>query len=232
MLMKTKLLPSLLTSMVVLSSGLFSSAAMAQSFPDVDSFDDVARRWGYDCRPQNEGYYCTKASRRRGDRWGSRDDRSRDQRSDRFNSGRLFKGTVLPTQTRNRDRLTIRRNETVNLTLYVERDIRSDNSNRVVIPQNSRIEGRLRPRSGGVEFEADRLVLTNGRSYNLEARSEIIYPNNRGPISTSSTGREILSTILGDRIDRRDDGDRDGNLVVIFPNRDLDLRLTEDLNIN
>ncbi|NJM95180.1 MAG: hypothetical protein HC792_01760, partial [Acaryochloridaceae cyanobacterium CSU_5_19] len=127
---------------------------------------------------------------------------------------------------------TIRRNETVNLTLYVERDIRSDNSNRVVIPQNSRIEGRLRPRSGGVEFEADRLVLTNGRSYNLEARSEIIYPNNRGPISTSSTGREILSTILGDRIDRRDDGDRDGNLVVIFPNRDLDLRLTEDLNIN
>lgn len=223
---KPKLLPSLFASMVVLSSGFVSNAAMAQSFPDVESFPDVAERWGYDCRPQGQGFYCTKATRNRGrGRWNPEQTRGRgrwnpgqNRGQGRWNQGRLFKGTVIPTQTRQGNRLTVRRNETVNLTLYVDQDIRADNTSRVIIPRDSRIEGRLRPRSGGVEFEANRLVLSNGRSYNIDARSEIVYPGNRrGTISSTSTGRDILSTILGDRVDRRDDRDRNGDLVVINP---------------
>lgn len=241
-----RLLPTTLVSLMLLGSGIGTEAAQAQfSRKRPQSFPEAARRWGYDCRRQDAGYFC---------RYGDRDDRWEDRRNDQwedrhgdrsqFNRGRLYEGRTIRTSAKNRDRLVIRKNDDLSLTLYIDEDIRADDTGRVIIPRESRIEGRLRSRDGGTQFEAKHLILPNGRRYDLDARSEIIYPNRRTAsrrTRTSSGAREILATILGDirREDtsRRDDdfgssSSRDRDLIVVYPNRDLDLRLTKDLKID
>lgn len=235
-----RLLPTTLASLVLLGSGLGIESAQAQfSGRRPRSFPEAAERWGYECKRQRSGYFCETNDRvDDDDRFDRRDDRF-DSRQ--FNQGRLYAGKTIRTSSKNRDRIVIRKNDSVNLTLYVDRDIRADDSGRIIIPRDSRIEGRLRSRDGGTQFEAKRLVLSNGRRYNLDARSEIIYANRRVAsrrTKTSDAARDVLSTILGDRRGRdddfgsRNDRDRDRDLIVVYPDRDLDLRLRKDLKID
>ena len=244
---KIRLLPTTLASLVLLSSGIGTEAAQAQ-FSNrrnrrPQSFPEAAERWGYDCKRQRSGYFC-ESNDRRDDRFDRRDDRFESQR---FNRGRVYKGRTIRTAVKNRDRILIRKNDSRDLVLYVDEDIRADDRGRVIIPRGSRIEGRLRSRDGGTQFEAKRLILRNGRRYSLDARSEIIYGNrriaSRRATKTSDAASKILSTILGDRrrrdedFDKRDDDfgrrdDRNRDLIVVYPDRDLDLRLRKDLKID
>ncbi|WP_299414379.1 hypothetical protein [Acaryochloris sp. IP29b_bin.148] len=237
---KIRLLPTTLASVVLLGSGLGIDAVQAQSNRRPRSFPEAAERWGYECKRQRSGYFCQQDDDRFDD-----DDRFEDRRSDRFqfNKGRLFAGRVIRTTAKNRDRIVIRKNDNQDLTLYIDEDIRSDDTGRVIIPRDSRIEGRLRPRDGGIQYDARRIVLPNGRRYNLDAFSEIIFPNRRVAsrrTRTSDGVRDVLATILGDRrreevFDRQDEDfrtSRDRDLVVVYPERDLDLRLRRDLNID
>lgn len=237
---KIRLVPTTLASLVLLSSGLGTEAAQAQ-FSNrrsrrPQSFPEAAERWGYDCKRQRRGYFCTSNGRRDDDRFDSQ----------RFNRGQVYEGRTIRTAVKNRDRILIRKNDSRDLVLYVDEDIRADDTGRVLIPRGSRIEGRLRSRDGGTQFEAKRLILSNGRRYSLDARSEIIYANRRiasRRTRTSDAAREVLSTILGDRRRRDDDfnnrdddfGSRDNrnrDLIVVYPDRDLDLRLRKDLKID
>lgn len=241
---KIRLLPTTLASVVLLGSGLGIDSAHAQfSGRRPRSFPEAAERWGYECKRQRSGYFCKVDDDRVDD--DDRFDDRRDQRQDsqRFNKGRLYEGQTIQTSAKNRDRIVIRKDDNRDLTLYIDDDIRADDTGRVIIPRNSRIEGRLRSRDGGIQYDAKRIVLPNGRRYNLDAFSEVIYPNRRVAsrrTKTSDGVRDVLSTILGDRRRRDDDFDRrnddidtrDRNLVVIYPDRDLDLRLKKDLKID
>ncbi len=237
---KIRLLPTTLASVVLLGSGLGIDAAQAQfSGRQPRSFPEAAERWGYECKRERSGYFCKLDDDRfdDDDRWDQRRDRWR------FNKGRLYEGRTIRTSAKNRDRIIIRKNDDRDLTLYIDENIRADDTGRVIIPRDSRIEGRLRPRDGGIQYDAKRIVLPNGRRYNLDAFSEVIYPNRRVAsrrTRTSEGVRDVLATILGDRgrdddFGRRDDdfgSIRDRDLVVIYPDRDLDLRLRKDLKID
>lgn len=238
---KIRLLPTTLASVVLLGSGLGIDSAQAQfSGRRPRSFPEAAERWGYECKRERRGYFCEVDDDRVDD-----DDRFDDRRDSRlFNKGRLYEGKTIQTSAKNRDRIVMRKDDSRDLILYIDDDIRADDTGRVIIPRNSRIEGRLRSRDGGIQYDAKRIVLPNGRRYNLDAFSEVIYPNRRVAsrrTRTSEGVRDVLSTILGDRRRRDDDFDsrnddfdtrRDRNLVVIYPDRDLDLRLRKDLKID
>ena len=244
---KIRLLPTTLASLVMLSSGIGIESAQAQfsnrRSQRPQSFPEAAERWGYECQRRHSGYFCTSNDRRNDDRFDQRDDRfDRGQ----FHQGRVYEGRTIRTTAKNRDRILIRKNDSRELTLYVDEDIRADDTGRIIIPRDSRIEGRLRARDGGIQFEAKRLTLSNGRRYNLDAQSEIIYANRRVAsrrTTTTDAARVVLSTILGDRkqrdgdVDRRDDDfgsrdDRERDLIVVYPDRDLNLRLRKDLKID
>lgn len=249
---------SLSLALLLTGLGLGSTIQSAEARPP-----DWAPAWGYRCK-ENEKIsrdkYQRKINCKRDDdddrdrgRDHDRDDddrRGRDHdRDDRFsNRGVLRSGTLIETNYSGRDRIVLRRNETLPLTLRVSRDIRDDRD-RVVIRKGRRIEGELRPADGGVRFFARRLILTNGDDYRLDARSDVIrnYRDFRDDdlrdTVVSRAARILVGSILGDRgdlgnilgdvLEGRNQGDSRlrSDLVVVYPDRDLDLRLRSDLRI-
>jgi hypothetical protein len=224
-----------LACLIVVTVGI--APAQADSQRDQDLID-WGRRQGYDCQRQRDGVFCR-----------DEDDSYRPGRIQRqIWRGQVDEGTTISTKAASRDRIVLEKNETLPLTLYVDRDIRDDGNRGVVIPRESRIEGRLKPRDGGVYFEADDLILRNGRRYGLEAESDIIYPDRRSDRSSAGNARitdaarAILRSVLGGSnsgdVFSRSDRDifsrsrsRRDDVVVVYPDQDLDLRLTSDLRI-
>ncbi|MCM1983938.1 hypothetical protein [Lyngbya confervoides] len=241
---------------MALSSVLSFTTGVARA-DDNDWFDEVTDR----CERISGGYFCQRSDRKDRDQrnWPRNDRFERNWPENRqdwgyYNpEGKLYKGALIPTVSRYGDRILIDKNDSESLTLLVERDIRSDTTRNILIPKGSQIEGRLRSHDGGIRYEADYVRLPNGRRYNLNARSETIYPRyrqaRRGPSSDVAT--VILGTILSRELGRRQGlgevlgrggdlfgrsrdlrrRDRD-DLVAIDPNRDLDLRLTKDFEID
>ncbi|MGB7415427.1 MAG: hypothetical protein WA902_14570 [Thermosynechococcaceae cyanobacterium] len=228
-----------LACLMLVTVGLGMAPARADSRRDQDLMD-WGRRQGYECQRQSGGVFCRDND----------DDRFRSGgRRGQVQNGRIDEGTTIETKAASRDRIVLEKNETLPLTLYVDRDIRDDSNRYIVIPRESRIEGRLRPRNGGVYFEADDLVLRNGRRYSLKAESNTIYPDRQtdrssaGNSRVTDAARAILSSVLGGSNSRigdvfgRSDEDifrssrRSKDVVVIYPDQDLDLRLTSDLRI-
>lgn len=239
-------LAGMMTLSSLMSLGLGASPARA----DDDWYSSVKNN----CERVNGGYFCQKSDRyessrrdRSNRRFGlnGRNNRSRNGRF-RFRSGRLYEGSVIPTRTYRNDRIEIRRGDSRNLTLVVDRDIYSDDTNELLIPEGSRIEGRLRPKDGGIRYDADTLILSNGERYNLKARSEIISSGRRRSANrglTSSAAQVILGSVLGRDLNVGDvisggnilsrTGSRSRDRIIkINPRKDLDLRLTGDLKIN
>lgn len=65
---------------------------------------------------------------------------------------RLPAGTQIPVQYSEAERIIIKPDETVDVSLIVAADVRSPSTNRVVIPENSVITGELRPTDNGTQF--------------------------------------------------------------------------------
>jgi hypothetical protein len=153
-------------------------------------------------------------------------------------------GTAIPTSIDNQRQIVLRRGarDRASLTLIVNRDV-ANRWGRVVIPRDSRrIEGELIYRDGGYRFESDRIRFPNGRSEDISAVSRIIdrnddyYDRGRRRTNVSNAAVLIISSILsgssnsnvfGDIFDPRDSGSRRGE-IFIYPDRDLNLRLTRD----
>lgn len=166
-------------------------------------------------------------------------------RDDRYSYGTLPAGTRLSVEYQNSDRIVLRRNERLDLTLVVNRDVR-DSRGTVVIPEGSRIEGELRPTGDGTQFVSDRLILTNGRRYEIDATSDIIKRNRNletgrlGNTNVTEAARVVLGsitrggnlnlgTVLGNVLAGRLGQNTD--IVVVYPDSDLDLTLRSDLSI-
>lgn len=208
---------------------------------------DWAPAWGYRCK--ENGKSNRQADCKRDDRYQRNDRNDRDGDDDRYSRrGVLESGTQIETDYSGRDRIVLRRNEVLPLTLRVAEDVEDDDG-RVLIRSGSRIEGELRPSDGGVRFYARRLILRNGGSYRINAQSNVIRnyrdfdDQDLDDTVVSRAARILVGSVLGSRGDlgdilgdvlegrtRRDSRLR-SDLVVVYPDRDLDLRLRSDLRI-
>lgn len=85
---------------------------------------------------------------------------------------RIMAGTQIPV-TYEADKILLTRDETVPVSLTIRENI-VNSANVVVIPRNSVVVGELRPSGDGTQFFAQSLELPNGRTYNIDASSQII----------------------------------------------------------
>jgi hypothetical protein len=156
----------------------------------------------------------------------------------------LRAGTIIPTRISPNRRVVLRRWETYPLNLRVTRDIRGTYSDRIVIPRGSTIRGNLVHHRAWYRFEAEMIRFPSNRREDIRAVSAPLYLSDRydgyfgdRPVM-SPAAIIILNAILGRRVDTPDSpylGDvfnryprarRD--LVVVYPQQNIDLRLTRD----
>lgn len=162
-------------------------------------------------------------------------------------------GTRIPVRYKNSERVIVTPRETARLKLTVAENIRSERGN-VVIPAGSQIEGRLRPSGNGTRFVAQTVTLgARNRRYPIEAVSRVV---NRRETITRRTNPDILkgaaigaaagaviSEIFGNislgevlagagvgaaASVLRGGRDREVEVIVVEPERDLNLTLEED----
>lgn len=119
----------------------------------------------------------------------------------------LEAGTVIPTRYE-KEKIVVTPEETTDLTLTVDRDIRSSNGS-VLIPEGSQIEGKLRPANdssrdsrstrdrtwGGTQFVAEEVILDNGDRHPIDATSDVI--TRRETITERSNPRWFEGVAIG-----------------------------------
>jgi hypothetical protein len=171
---------------------------------------------------------------------------------------RIPSGTVLPVTYDKADKIVIAPDEKIPVTLTISRNIRSSNG-MLLIPAGSRVEGELRPASGGTQFVANTLVMTNGDRLSLDASSDVVTTKetiNKGTnVNSILTGAAIgggaaaiISGVTGNKKITLGKvligagagalggfllgGRKKAEVVVINPNTDLNLTLNSSLALN
>ncbi|KOP27047.1 S-layer protein [Hapalosiphon sp. MRB220] len=104
-------------------------------------------------------------------------------------------GTVIPVKYDKAEKILVTKDETAPLTLTVSQNVVTDTGT-VVIPANSQVVGQLKPAKGGSQFVAEKLVLTNGQDYQINATSEVITKTETIKKGIS-TGAILKNTVLG-----------------------------------
>ncbi|BAY23031.1 S-layer domain-containing protein [Calothrix sp. NIES-2100] len=105
-------------------------------------------------------------------------------------------GTAIPVKYDKAEKILVTKDETVPLTLTVAQNVITQEGS-VVIPAGSQVIGQLKPaQAGGSQFVAQKLVLTTGQEYQLNATSEVITKTETVKKGTS-TGAIIKNTVLG-----------------------------------
>jgi hypothetical protein len=164
-------------------------------------------------------------------------------------------GTVIYVQY-DKDKVVLVPDETVPLTLTTARDVLGYGGT-VLIPAGSEIKGKLKPASGGTQFTAEELKLSNGKSVDISAISNVISRTEtvtkqsnpeyfRGAAIGAGAGA-ILGEIFGNiKIWQVLAGAGLGvltevfllrhseqvDVIVVYPNQDLTLRLQSDVVLN
>ncbi|HBL10449.1 MAG TPA: hypothetical protein DD379_03380 [Cyanobacteria bacterium UBA11162] len=166
-------------------------------------------------------------------------------------------GTVISVKSDQAEKIVVTPDETAPVTLTVARDIRSS-AGTILIPSGSKIEGELQPVDGGTQFIAEELTLKNSnRKLPIEATSEVITETETIDKGTDisrilkgaaigGAAAAVISEIFGD-IDLIEvlagaglgalgslvlGGGEKAEVVVIYPETDLDLTLQSDLLLN
>ena len=164
-------------------------------------------------------------------------------------------GTRIPV-TFDKDKIIVKPDETAKAKLIVAEDITSD-TGRVVIPQGSEINGELRPTDDGTQYVAREVIIkrrNRDQRFPIEASSGVItrtetinQKTSRDVLKGAAIGAAagaVLSEIFGD-IDLGEvlagagvgalatvlqgKREKEVEVVVIDPQRDLDLTLDDDL---
>jgi hypothetical protein len=86
---------------------------------------------------------------------------------------RVAEGTTIETTYADAERIIIKPDETLPLSLTTTRAVRSARGT-ILIPSGSTIEGKLQPQQDGTQFVADALILRDGTRFDIEATSDII----------------------------------------------------------
>ncbi|MEA5581905.1 S-layer homology domain-containing protein [Nodularia harveyana UHCC-0300] len=104
-------------------------------------------------------------------------------------------GTAIPIKYDQAEKILVTKDETAPLTLTVDQNVVTQEGT-VVIPAGSRVVGKLQPAQGGSQFVADKLVLTTGEEYPINASSEVITKTETIRKGTS-TNTILRNTVLG-----------------------------------
>ncbi|MBE8997729.1 MULTISPECIES: S-layer homology domain-containing protein [unclassified Nostoc] len=104
-------------------------------------------------------------------------------------------GTAIPVKYDKAEKILVTKDETAPLTLTVSQNVVTQDGS-VVIPAGSQVIGQLKPATGGSQFVAEKLVLTSGQEYQLNASSEVITKTETVKKGTS-IGSIIKNTVLG-----------------------------------
>ena len=169
-------------------------------------------------------------------------------------TGVIQAGTTIPVRYR-KEKIIVKPDETAKIDLTVAENITS-NRGRVVIPEGTRIRGELRPADGGSQFFARELILQNRKKGSpIKASSEVVTDTetlteksspdilkgaaigaaagavlaeifggiNLGEVLAGAGVGAIASTVFGGK------KEKEVEVVVVRPERDLALTLEEDL---
>lgn len=167
-------------------------------------------------------------------------------------------GTVIPVRYDDAEKIVVTPDETKSLTLQVARSVTARNGT-ILIPAGSQIVGELRPARNGSQFVANQLIFNPGRSqeqrYYLNASSRIVTRTERvrqgantGEIlkgaAIGGAAAAAISAITGDRAIATEEllggaglgalggfllNRRQVDVVVVYPNQDLAVKLNTDL---
>ena len=166
---------------------------------------------------------------------------------------RIPAGTLIPVGYEEAEKVVLAPDESMRLRLTVTQDIR-DVQGRVIIPFGSEIEGQLRPVSNGTQFFAEQVIIGNRRRFRIDAISKVVTDTekitkgaNAGDIlkgaAVGSGAAALLSAVLGDKVLEVERlligaglgalggvfvGRDKAEVVVVYPEEDLDLRLRSD----
>lgn len=86
---------------------------------------------------------------------------------------RISEGTRIETSYEDAERIILKPDETLALSLTITRAVRSSRGT-ILIPRGSVIEGQLEPYQDGTQFVADTLTLRDGTRYRIDATSDLI----------------------------------------------------------
>ena len=168
-------------------------------------------------------------------------------------------GTSIPVKYDKANKILVTKDETAPLTLTVSQNVITDQGD-VLIPAGSQVVGELKPvkNQNGSQFVADKLVLTTGQEYKLNATSEVI--TNTETIKKGTSTRAIIknaalgagaaaavSAVTGDRAIATEEvlggagigalvglffGKKKVDLIAIDPNTDLQMTIEQNLQIS
>jgi hypothetical protein len=166
-------------------------------------------------------------------------------------------GTAIPVKYDKAEKILVTKTETAPLTLTISQNLVTQAGD-VVIPAGSQVIGQLKPAQGGSQFVAQKLVLTTGQEYELNATSDVITKTqtiNKG----TSTGSIIQNTVLaagaaaavsavtGDRAIATEEvlggagigaliglffGKNSVDLIAIDPDTDLEMTINQNLLVS
>lgn len=167
-------------------------------------------------------------------------------------------GTTIQVRFNEAEKVIVTPQETKSLTLQVSRAVTSRNGT-ILVPTGSQIVGQLQPARGGTQFVASELIVAPGqrqeRRYSVNGRSRIVTRTERVR-QGASTGNIIkgaaiggaaaaaLAALTGDRALATEEilggtglgalgglllNRRQVDVVLVYPNQDLAVRLDSEL---
>ncbi len=167
------------------------------------------------------------------------------------------RGTVLPVRYDKAKKILVTKDETAPLTLTISQNVITD-TEILVIPAGSSVEGKLQPVNGGSQFVAQKLMLPNGKEYNITATSGVITKTETVKKGTSTQGiikntalgagaAAAVAAVTGDRAVATEEvlggaaigaitgiffNKKSVDLIVIDPNTDLEMTIGESFNVS
>ncbi|NER06558.1 MAG: hypothetical protein F6K17_30235 [Okeania sp. SIO3C4] len=170
-----------------------------------------------------------------------------------FSVARIPAGTLIPVEYEEAEKVVLSPDESMTLELTVAQDVR-DVQGRVIIPFGSLVVGQLQPVSDGTQFVAEQLIIGGRRRFRFDAISKVVTDTEQirkgadaGDIlkgaAVGGAAATLLSGITGDKVIATERvlagaglgalagvllGREKAEVVVIYPEEDLDLRLRSD----
>jgi hypothetical protein len=173
---------------------------------------------------------------------------------DSWRNSAIPAGTAIPVRYDKAEKIILKPDETVPVTLTVTADVLTDRGT-VLIPKGSQIEGELQPANGGTQFVAKQVILADNRKVAIDASSNVVTrtetisrrsnPDLLKGAAIGGAAAAVLSEILG-KIDILEvlggagagalgsvllRGHRKVDVVVVQPATDIDLRLRSDFSL-
>ena len=166
-------------------------------------------------------------------------------------------GTVIPVKYDKAEKILVTKKETAPLTLTVSQNVITDRGD-IVIPAGSQVVGELKPAKGGSQFVAQKLVLTSGTEYGINANSEVITKTETvkkgsrlgSTIKNAALGAgaaAAVAAVTGDRAIATEEvlggaavgslvglffGKKSVDLIVIDPDTDLQMTIDEEFEVS